>query len=235
MDETIRQRVGAYGAMPPDDCFSIPVPALVEPKVCASGQAQWQEQRRQARHAPRGALSGLQGVGQCQHWGEAADGKRLSPSARPGQPRAYASSRCRGPEAYRFGGERLGPQTHVRTEPLDVAGWREGSPRLAHPERLAAAYRRRVQPASSTKPPARATVEAHLGKRCQGRARLMDRDADGLMDTQECVPHILRLRRRSAQAAEPRQQRVAAGNALQTAWQMLIGRLEDCAVQGHLG
>jgi site-specific DNA recombinase len=220
--------------MPPEDWFSIPVPALVEPEVFAAVQAQLQENRRHARQSQRGALYLLQGLVQCQHCGYAYYGKRLSPSARKGKPRAYAYYRCLGTDAYRFGGERICQNTQVRTDLLDVAVWREVSTLLAHPERLAEEYRRRLQPESSTKHPARATVEAHLGKLRQGLARLIDSYADGLIDKQEFEPRILRLRRRIAQAEEQRQQLVDA-DALQTALQMIIGRLEDFAVQVHIG
>jgi site-specific DNA recombinase len=220
--------------MPPEDWFSIPVPALVEPEVFAAVQAQLQENRRHARQSQRGALYLLQGLVQCQHCGYAYYGKRLSPSARKGKPRAYAYYRCLGTDAYRFGGERICQNTQVRTDLLDVAVWREVSTLLAHPERLAEEYRRRLPPESSTKHPARATVEAHLGKLRQGLARLIDSYADGLIDKQEFEPRILRLRRRIAQAEEQRQQLVDA-DALQTELQMIIGRLEDFAVQVHIG
>jgi site-specific DNA recombinase len=77
--------------VPPEDWIPIPVPALVEPAVCATVQEQWQENKRHARHhSRRGALYLLQGLRQCPHWGYACYGKRLSPSARKGKPRAYA-------------------------------------------------------------------------------------------------------------------------------------------------
>jgi site-specific DNA recombinase len=220
--------------MPPEDWFSIPVPAIVDPEVFAAVQAQLQENRRHARQSPRGALYLLQGLVQCQHCGYAYYGKRISPSARKGKPRAYAYYRCLGTDAYRFGGERICQNTQVRTDLLDVAVWREVSTLLAHPERLAEEYRRRLQPESSTKHPARATVEAHLGKLRQGLARLIDSYTDGLIDKQEFEPRILRLRRRIAQAEEQRQQLVDA-DALQTELQLIIGRLEDFAAKVHTG
>ena len=152
----------------------------------------------------------LQGLVQCQHCGYAYYGKRISPSARKGKPRAYAYYRCLGTDAYRFGGERICQNTQVRTDLLDVAVWREVSTLLAHPERLAEEYRRRLHPESSTQSPALTTVETHLGKLRQGLARLIDSYADGLIDKQEFEPRILRLRRRIAQAEEQRQQLVEA-------------------------
>jgi site-specific DNA recombinase len=112
--------------------------------------------------------------------------------------------------------------------------WREVSTLLAHPERLAEEYRRRLHPESSTKSPALATVETHLGKLRQGLARLIDSYADGLIDKQEFEPRILRLRRRIAQAEEQRQQLVDAAT-LQTELPLIIGRLEDFATQVHHG
>ena len=55
--------------VPPEAWLTIPVPALVEPEVCAAVQDQWRENKRHARQARRGALSLLQGLLQCQHCG----------------------------------------------------------------------------------------------------------------------------------------------------------------------
>ena len=74
--------------VPPEDWITIPVPALVEPEVVAAVREPLREHQRHARHSRRGALSLLQGVRQCQHCGSAFYGKRLSPSARKGTPRA---------------------------------------------------------------------------------------------------------------------------------------------------
>src|SRR5207253_6568493 len=129
----------------------IAVPAIVDPEVFAAVQEQLQENRRHARQSQRGARYLLQGLLQCQHCGYAFDGKPLSPSARKGRPRAYAYYRCLGTDAYRFGGERLCHNTQVRTDRLDLAVWREVCTLLAHPERLAEEYRRRLQPETRTK------------------------------------------------------------------------------------
>jgi len=85
--------------VPQDEWVSIPVPALVEPEVFAAVQEQLRENQRHARQSQRGALYLLQGLVQCQHCGYAYYGKRLSPSARKGKPRAYASYRCLGTDA----------------------------------------------------------------------------------------------------------------------------------------
>lgn len=123
--------------VPQDEWVSIPVPTLVDPEVFAAVQEQLRENQRHARQSQRGALYLLQGFVQCQHCGYAYYGKRLSPSARKGKPRAYAYYRCLGTDAYRFGGERICQNTQVRTDLLDLAVWQEVRTLLAHPERLA--------------------------------------------------------------------------------------------------
>src|SRR5712691_10149008 len=221
-------------AMPPQDWLTIPVPAIVEPEVCAAVQEQLRENQRHARQSHRGALSLLQGVVPCQHGGYAYYGKRLSPSARKGKLRAYAYYRCLGTDAYRFGGERVCHNTQVRTDLLDLAVWREVATVLAHPERLAEEYRRRLQPDAHTQRPALALVEEQLGKLRQGLARLIDSYADGLLDKHEFEPRTLCLRQRLAHLDEQRQQ-LTDEAALHTELQLIIGRLEDFAAKVHDG
>ena len=220
--------------VPQEEWFPIPVPALVEPEVCAAVQEPLRENQRHARQSPRGALYLLQGLVQCQHCGYAYYGKRLSPSARKGKPRTYAYYRCLGTDAYRFGGERICQNTQVRTDLLDVAVWGEVCTLLAHPERLAEEYRRRLQPDTRTQRPALDTVEAHLGKLRQGLARLIDSYAEGLIDKHEFEPRILRVRRRIAEVDEQRRQ-LADDAAQHRELQLIIGRLEDFASTVHNG
>src|SRR5881397_496720 len=220
--------------VPPEDWITIPVPALVEPAVFAAVQEQLQENKRHARQSRRGALYLLQGLLQCHHCGYAFYGKRLSPSARKGKPRAYAYSRCLGTDASRFGGERLCHNTQVRTDLVDLAVWQEVCTLLAHPERLAEEYRRRLQPATRAPRTPLATIEEQLGKLRQGVGRVIDSYADGLIDKGEFEPRILRLRQRMARLEEQRQQ-LAEEATLQTELQLIIGRLEDFAAKVHGG
>src|SRR5438093_1043650 len=221
--------------VPQEEWYPIPVPALVEPEVVAAVQEQLQENRRHARQSRRGALYLLQGLLQCQHCGYAYYGKRLSPSARKGKPRAYAYYRCLGTDAYRFGGERVCQNTQVRTDLVDLAVWQEVCTLLAHPERLAEEYRRRLQPETRIPRTPLAALEEQLGKLRQGVARVIDSYADGLIDKGEFEPRILRLRQRMARLEEQRQQ-LAEEATLHTELQLIIGRLEDFAakVQGGL-
>src|SRR5215475_1571192 len=221
--------------VPPEDWITIPVPALVEPALFAAVQEQLQENKRHARqHSRRGALYLLQGLLQCQQCGYAFYGKRLSPSARKGHPRAYAYYRCLGTAAYRFGGERVCQNTQVRTDLVDLAVWQEVCTLLAHPERLAEEYRRRLQPETRAPRTPLATLEEQLGKLRQGVARVIDSYADGLIDKGEFEPRILRLRQRIARLEEQRQQ-LTEEATLQTELQLIIGRLEEFAAKVHDG
>src|SRR6266852_695533 len=226
------RRAVSINDVPPEDWITIPVPALVEPEVCAAVQEQLQENKRHARQSRRGALYLLQGLLQCQHCGYAFYGKRLSPSARKSKPRAYAYYRCLGTDAYRFGGERVCQNTQVRTDLVDLAVWQEVCTLLAHPERLAEEYRRRLQPETGTKRPPLATVEGQISKLRQGVARLIDSYADGLIDKHEFEPRITGLRQRLARLEEQRQA-LAGEAALHGELQLIIGRLEDFAAKVH--
>jgi len=228
------RRAVSISDVPPEDWITIPVPALVEPEVFAAVREQLRENQRHARQSRRGALYLLQGLLQCQHCGYAFYGKRLSPSARKGKPRAYAYYRCLGTDAYRFGGERLCQNTQVRTDLLDLAVWQEVCTLLDHPERLAEEYRRRLQPETRTKRTPLTTVEGQISKLRQGVARLIDSDAEGLIDKGEFEPRVTRLRQRLARLEEPRQALVDEA-ALHGEWQLIIGRLEDFAAKLRAG
>jgi site-specific DNA recombinase len=228
------RRAVSTNDVPPEEWRTIPVPALVEPEVCAVVQEQLRENKRHARQSSRGALYLLQGLLQCQHCGYAFYGKRLSPSARKGQPRAYAYYRCLGTDAYRFGGERICHNTQVRTDLLDLAVWQEVCTLLAHPERLAEEYQRRLQPETRAKRTPLATIEDQISKVRQGVARLIDSYAESLIDKSEFEPRITRLRQRLARLEEQRQA-LAEEAALHGELQLIIGRLEDFATKLHDG
>src|SRR5215510_7362709 len=226
-----RRAVADYD-VPPADWLHIPVPAIVEPEVCAAVQEQWQENRRHARQSHRGARYLLQGFLQCQHCGYAFYGKPLSPSARKGRPRAYAYYRCVGTDAYRFGGHRLCPNTQVRTDRLELAVWHEVCALLAHPERLAQEFTRRLHTDGQGQRQERTALERQVGKLRQGLARLIDSYAEGLIDKQEFEPRVTRLRQCIAHV-EAQCHQLAEAETLQRELQVIVGRVEEFAAQVH--
>jgi site-specific DNA recombinase len=115
---------------------------------------------------------------------------------------------------------------------VDLAVWQEVCTLLAHPERLAEEYRRRLQPEMSAKRPPLATVESQISQLRQGVARLIDSYAEGLIDKYEFEPRITRLRQRLVRLEEQRQH-LADEAASQAELQLIIGRLEDFATKVH--
>ena len=77
-------------------------------------------------------------------------------------------------------------------------------------------------------------IEAQRGKVRQGVARVMERDAEGLLDQGEFAPRLPRLRQRLARLEEQRQQ-LADDAAMHAELPRIIGRLEDFAAQVHHG
>jgi site-specific DNA recombinase len=189
-----------------------------------------QENRRHARQSQRGARYLLQGLLQCQHCGYAFYGKPLSPSARKGRPRAYAYYRCVGTDAYRFGGHRLCPNTQVRTDRLELAVWQEVCALLAHPERLAQEFTRRLHADGQGQRQEQTALERQVGKLRQGLARLIDSYAEGLMEKQEFEPRVTRLRQRITHV-EAQCQQLAEAETLQRELQLIVGRVEEFAAQ----
>lgn len=224
-----RRAVSDYD-VPPPDWIHIPVPAIVEPEVFAAVQEQLQENRQHARQSRRGARYLLQGLLQCQHCGYAFYGKPLSPSARKGRPRAYAYYRCVGTDAYRFGGHRLCPNTQVRTDRLELAVWQEVCALLAHPERLAQEFARRLHADGPGQQQERTALERQVGKLRQGLARLIDSYAEGLIEKQEFEPRVTRLRQRITHV-EAQCHQLAEAETLQRELQLIIGRVEEFTAQ----
>jgi site-specific DNA recombinase len=228
------RRATADYDVPAAEWLPIPVPALVDQALFAAVQAQVQENRRHARQSRRGARYLLQGLVHCQQCGYAFYGKPISRKAAKGKTRTYAYYRCLGTDAYRFGGERVCTNAQVRTDLLDVTVWREVQEVLAHPERVAEEYQRRLQTTTAGTHQAQATLEAQLGKVRQGLARLIDSYAEGLLEKHEFEPRITRLRQRLTQLEEQRQQLIDV-TALQTEIRLIVGRLEDFAAKIDAG
>jgi site-specific DNA recombinase len=224
-----RQATSSYD-VPSENWILIPVPALVESEVFEAVQAQLEENRRHARQSRRGARYLLQGLLQCQHCGYAFYGKPLSPSTRKHRPRAYAYYRCLGTDAYRFGGERLCPNTQVRTDRLELAVWHEVCALLAQPERLRQEFQRRQHASGESQRQERSALEAQVGKLRQGLSRLIDSYTEGLIDKTEFEPRVTRLRQRMAHIQE-QCEALAGEETLERELHLIVSRLDDFAAQ----
>jgi site-specific DNA recombinase len=216
--------------VPNEDWIHIAVPALVDPDLFEAVQAQLEENRKHARQSSRGARYLLQGLLQCQHCGYAFYGKPLSPSARKNRPRAYAYYRCLGTDAYRFGGERICPNTQVRTDRLELAVWQEVCALLWQPERLRQEFERRKQASGEGQRQERSALEDQIGKLRQGVARLIDSYTEGVIEKDEFEPRVTRLRQRIAHIEE-QCETLDDEELLQREMHLIVSRLDDFAVQ----
>jgi site-specific DNA recombinase len=221
------RRPHAREDVPREEWILVPVPALIDSELYDLVQEQLAENRRRARQGQRGARYLLQGLLVCKGCGYAYYGKAISPSSRKGQPRAYAYYRCLGTDAYRFGGQRICPNTQVRTDLVEVAVWKEVGRLLEHPQRLEQEYRRRGQgPRRGAQWDTPEILRAQSHKLRQGIARLIDSYAEGVIAKEEFEPRIVRMKQR-VQSLEARLQQLADDAAQQRDLRLIVGQLED--------
>jgi site-specific DNA recombinase len=214
--------------VPADAWLSVAVPPIVDASLFGAVQDQLQENQRHARQRQRGARFLLQGLVCCAACGYAYYGKTVSIRTARGAARSYAYYRCLGTDAYRFGGERVCANTQVRTDLLDAAVWQEVRGLLEQPQRLADEYRRRLEDPAA--PAGAVGTEQQIARLRQSLARLIDSYTEGLIDKSEFEPRISRLRQR-LRDLEAQARQLAEEAALQAELRLIIGRLEQFAVQ----
>src|SRR5262245_23170817 len=94
-----------------------------------------------------------------------------------------------------FGGQRICPNTQVRTDLVEIAGWEEVCRVLAHPQRLEQEYRRRSHGSHrGSKWETPESLRAQSNRLRQGIARLIDSYAEGLIGKDEFEPRITRMK-----------------------------------------
>ncbi|MGC1954584.1 MAG: recombinase family protein, partial [Gammaproteobacteria bacterium] len=221
--------------VPREEWLLIPVPAIVDEALFVAVQEQLAENRRRARARQRGARYLLQGLLTCACCGYAYYGKAISPSARKYRPRSYAYYRCIGTDAYRFGGQRICPNTQVRTDLLEEAVWAQVCALLENPGRLAEEYTRRLQAArSDADDHGGAALEKRITRLRQGIARLIDSYAEGYLDKGEFEPRIQGMKAR-VQTLEQQAQQLAEQAHWETELQLVIGRLDEFSARVKAG
>ena len=132
-----------------------------------------------------------------------------------------------GTEAYRFGGQRLCPNTQVRTDLVAVAVWDEVCRLREHPQRLEEEYRRRQQAArrgSQGETPE--SLRAQSNKLRQGSARLSESYAEGGLAQEEFEPRLTRMKQRGT-SLEDWIRQLADDAAQQRDLRLIITQLED--------
>jgi site-specific DNA recombinase len=221
------RRPYALEDVPCEEWILVPVPAIIEAELYDLVQEQLAENRRRTRQGQRGARYLLQGLLVCKVCGYAYYGKAISPSSRKGHPRAYAYYRCLGTDAYRFGGQRICPNTQVRTDLVEVAVWEEVGRLLKHPQRLEAEYRRRQHaPRHGSQWETPESLRAQSHKLRQGIARLIDSYAEGVIAKEEFEPRVTKMKQRVT-SLEDRLLQLTDEAAQQRDLRLIISQLED--------
>jgi site-specific DNA recombinase len=143
----------------------------------------------------------------CQQCGYAYYGKPVSRRAAKGATRHYASYRCTGTDAYRFGGQRICQNKQVRTDLLEEAVWGDVCELLKDPGRIETEYQRRIDNKPSAKEAeAQAQSEGLIQKVKSGIARLIDAYGEGLVDKEEFEPRIRQFKERLARLEDQARQ-----------------------------
>lgn len=220
------RRLSAPRSVPPEEWIAIPVPALIDDELFAAVQEQLDENRKRARQGQRGARWLLQGLICCAQCGYSYCGTVIR---RQGQSTDYGYYRCTGNDAHRAERLRVCTNKPVRTDRVEAAVWQEVRALLEEPDRLQAEYDRRLRDGGERGQGDEVLqLETQLRKLRRGRERLIDSYADGLIDQEDFVPRIARLKERIA-ALEREVAEAAAAAAEQRELRLVIGRLEDFA------
>jgi site-specific DNA recombinase len=212
----------------------IAVPALVSEELFASVAEQLAENRQRGRQRRRGARYLLQGLVVCQHCGYAFYGKPVSPAASRGK-RRYTYYRCIGTDGYRFGGQKVCTNKHVRTDVLEEAVWKDVCALLNDPEKVAAEYRRRLS-GKDNKGDAKSidSLAKLIQKVKRGIARLIDAYGEGLLNKEEFEPRIRGARERLARLQADAQAQADAA-AEEQELRLVIGQLQEFAERVQSG
>lgn len=220
------RRLSAPVSVPVDEWMAIPVPALVNEELYTAVQEQLDENRRRARQGKRGARHLLQGLICCAQCGYSYCG---TVTRWKGQPKDYGYYRCTGNDAHRDEGIRVCTNKPVRTDRVEAVVWQEVRSLLEEPARLEQEYERRLREGTARGQRSDvAGLETQLRKLRQGRERLIDSYADGLIDQADFTPRITRFKERIA-ALEQNLAEASAMEEQQQELRLVIGRLEDFA------
>ena len=216
------RRERSYYRAPSQEWIRIPVPAIVEPEMFEMVQDQLRKNQRQSCLRPQGEKYLLQGLIVCKECGYAYSGvTQKSPAASAG---GYTYYRCSGADRYRFVEQKVCSNPAVRADKLESAVWQEVTGVLEQPERVSEEYSRRLKaPDRQSELGAIQTRIRHLG---QGRSRLIDIYAEGLIDKKDFEPQIMRIKERIAKL-EAEADQVASEETLQNELRLIVGRLED--------
>ena len=212
---------------PTEDQILIEVPALIDEDLFAAVQEQLEENRKRKRTRARGATYLLQGLIVCKGCGYACHGAAAAARTPDGQV-AYAYYRCRGSEAWRYGGQKLCRTGGIRTDQLDAAVWEDVSSLLSEPGRVREEYRRRLEGPRESDAREAGRVAKLINHVRTTISRLIDAYGDGLLDRSEFEPRVKAARERLSKLEEEHKQRTEEENR-DAELRLVIGQLEEFA------
>jgi len=214
---------------PAEDRILIEVPALIGEDLFAAVQEQLEENRKRKRTRARGATYLLQGLIVCKGCGYACHGAAAAARTPDGQV-AYAYYRCRGSEAWRYGGQKLCRTRGIRTDQLDAAVWEDVSSLLSEPGRVREEYQRRLGGPREGDAREAGRVAKLMNHVRTTISRLIDAYGDGLLDRSEFEPRVKAARERLSKLEEEHKQRTEEENR-DAELRLVIGQLEEFASQ----
>jgi site-specific DNA recombinase len=221
--------------VPEGEWISIPVPPIVDEKLFAIIQGQFNENRKRNRERQRGARHLLQGLLVCKKCGYAYYGKPVSNSAAKGKKRDYVYYRCIGSDAYRFGGERICSNKQVRSDTLEQAVWNDIYNLLSEPGRIEEEYKRRLTISEKN---INWDIIGQMQKKIKdvrrGISRLIDSYEDGLIEKDEFEPRIKRAKMQLGKLEAEIKEANEKEERIKTL-QLIIGKLKDFADKVQAG
>ena len=230
--QTPSPRASSRVSMPRKDWIEIPVPAIVDPAVFETAQAQLEENRRRKRERKHSYCWLLQGLTVCRCCGYAYYGK-TAPRSRQYDPlNTLHYYRCTGADGYRFSGQAVCNNHPVRGDQLEQLVWDQVRALLEDPCRVAVEYRRRITQArdGAAMPEEMVRLDRQQISLRRGIGRLIDSYAEGIIEKTEFEPRLAGLKQRVSQLQERRQAALAAAET-ERELALVVSRLEDFAAK----
>ena len=177
------RRPVSWQRMPPEQCITIPVPAIVDAAVYDAVGEQLAENKKRHRRACGDAKYLLQGLVVCKQCGFALCGTHH---------KDHRYYRCIGNATRRAAGEHVCQDRSVRGEALEAAVWEDVRSLLNDPAQVEAEYQRRLNLSAARDDPGpdAAKLQKQLNQARRQVARLIDAYGEGLINKAEFEPRI---------------------------------------------
>jgi site-specific DNA recombinase len=217
------RRPVSWKRMAPEECTSIPVPAIIEESLFEVVQKQLRENKQRQRLAAQGPKYLLQGLLVCTCCGYALCGSRC---------RGRVYYRCSGSFVQRVGKDRVCPSRSMRGSKLEEAIWADVSALLAEPHRIEAEYERRLNMGKESRGAStnQRKLKMQTARVQRQISKLIDAYSEGLIEKQEFEPRIRDARTQLEKLrAEARSQEQLQAQLLEM--RQVIGQLEAFAEQ----